>query len=64
MPRPKMFKNPKRVSVVMDESLYRHIEKQAIYMSSEEGKILSINEMIRRAIETCYPQPKQEMFKF
>ena len=62
--RPKKFENPKRVSVAMDSAMLENIKKEAIYMSSIEGKLLTVNEMVRRAVNICYPQRKQEQFKF
>lgn len=64
MGRQKKFKDPKRVSVVMDRQFLDHLHRQAAYMSQLEGKLVTINEIIRRGLEVAYPTPKQGKLKF
>lgn len=51
--------NPKRVSVVLSKAQIEHVKKQLLYQSHQEGRRVTISEGIRRAVEHCYPLPKQ-----
>lgn len=60
MPRPKLIEDPTRVSCVISKKQLKQIEKAAINMSQQEGKIIGVSEAIRMAIETAYPMPKED----
>ena len=62
MPRKVTVRNHKRVSVCLSEDQLDKVEKMAIRLSQEEGKIVTISEAIRRAVEVCYPIMKQGIF--
>ncbi len=62
MPRKVAVRNHKRVSVCLSEDQLDKVEKMAIKLSQEEGKIVTISEAIRRAVEVCYPIMKQGTF--
>jgi len=59
MPKKVEVKNQKRVSVCLSKEQLAMVEKMAIKISKEEGKLVSISETIRRSVETCYPIVKQ-----
>jgi len=61
--RKKQFKNPRRVSIILEEEAYQNIIRQALRMSIEEGKPITFNEAARRAFATVYPL-NQELFKY
>lgn len=62
MPKIVSIKNEKRVSVCLSKEQLMQVEKMAIEMSRQEGKIVTISEAIRRAVEICYPTSKQIAF--
>lgn len=62
MPKIVSVKNEKRVSVCLSKEQLSQVERMAIQMSTQEGKIVTISEAIRRAVETCYPANKQSVF--
>ena len=62
MPKKVAVRNHKRVSVCLSEDQLNKVEKMAIKLSQEEGKIVTISEAIRRAVEVCYPIMKQGTF--
>jgi hypothetical protein len=64
MGRPKKYEDPKHISIVVECSFKKHIQRQAAYMSKMEGEIVSVNEAVRRGLEAAYPMNNQEMFKF
>jgi len=55
MTKKAQIKNHKRVSVCLSEEQLQMVEEMAIQMSKSGGKLVSISEAIRRAVETCYP---------
>lgn len=62
MPRVVEVKNEKRVSSCMSQQQLAQIEKAAIEMSRQEGRIITVSEAIRRALAICYPVPQQLKF--
>ena len=64
MGRPKEMKNPKCIALSVSEQMKIHLQKQAAIMGMKEGKPVSVNETIRRALNTVYPTDKQELFEF
>lgn len=60
MPRPKQLEDAVRISCVISKKQLRQIERAAINMSKQEGRLISVSEAIRMAIETAYPIPKEE----
>lgn len=64
MPKRVDTKNEKRVSVCLSTKQLAKVERMALEMGRQEGKIVTISEAIRRAIEICYPlAEKQYCFK-
>jgi len=64
MSRPKIFKEKVYISLVVEKELHQHLQRQASNLSLSEGKLVSLNRLINRALLTTFPLPKQEMFKF
>lgn len=62
MPKVVSNKNEKRVSVCLSKDQLIQVERMAIEISRQEGKLITISEAIRRAVETCYPMNKQTLF--
>lgn len=59
MPRPKLIEEPSRVSCVISKKQLKQIERAAINMAKQEGRMIGVSEAIRMAIETAYPVPKE-----
>lgn len=64
MGRPKKIKNQTRVSFVMSKEQADRVRHMALVMSKQEGRMITISETIRMAIETVYPVPKKQMNLF
>jgi len=62
MPKKVDVKNHKRVSVCLSENQLKKVERMAIEMSRQSGKIVTVSEAIRKAVETCYPLAEQGQF--
>ena len=63
MSKPKEIQEPVRLSVVLSKAQAERVQQMAIRMSSQEGRLITVSEAIRMAIETVYPVPKQlELF--
>lgn len=62
MAKPKTIEKPVRLSVVLSEEQAKQVEKAAIQQSAREGRRITSSEMIRRAIEICYPTDQQMRF--
>lgn len=56
------LRSEKRVSVCLSKEQLAKVEKMAIEISRQEGKIVSVSEAIRRAVEICYPIAEQGCF--
>jgi len=59
--RNREFKNPRRLSILIEDDFHKHLQSQAMEMSRLEGKQLTICEMVRRGLEASFPTSKQEM---
>ncbi len=65
MARPKRFKNPKRLAIVIEEDFLKHLQKISTLMGGEEDKIVTLAEVVRRGLFVAYPLPGQALeFKF
>lgn len=51
----------KRVSVCLSKEQLKKVEKMAIEMSRQEGRLISVSEAIRRAVEICYPMAEKQL---
>jgi hypothetical protein len=59
----KAIKKPRNICLAIEDAHYKHITKQAMHRSIEEGIYIEPNEMIREALRKCYPVPGQsDMF--
>ncbi|MCH9634562.1 MAG: hypothetical protein S4CHLAM7_13150 [Chlamydiae bacterium] len=56
------LKNEKRVSVCLSKEQLLKVERMAIEMSRQEGKLITVSEAIRRSVEICYPIAEQGCF--
>jgi hypothetical protein len=64
-PKKNSSKNPPSipVTITINADLHDFITKQAIYKSSQVGKIIHCNDLIREALAIAFPAPKQrDMF--
>ena len=53
----------KTICLILENDLYRFIERQAFRKSMEEGKLIEANDMIRAALWRAFPAPTQvDMF--
>jgi len=50
---------PKRVTIVLEQEHIAQIKRALLHQSLTEGRQLTLSEGIRRAVEHCYPKPKQ-----
>lgn len=64
MVRPREMSNPRAIALTVPAEMKVHLQKQAAIMGMKEGKPVSVNETIRRALNTVYPTDKQELFEF
>jgi len=60
MARPKTIKDDVRVSVVMSKQQLERIKQMCISMSRQEGRMISVSEAIRLAIEAVYQVSKDQ----
>lgn len=59
MPKKPLVKNEKRISVCLSKEQLAQVEKMAIEISKQEGRLVSVSEAIRRAVQVCYPLIEQ-----
>ncbi len=62
MPKRVTIKSDKRVSVCLSKEQLSKVEKMAIEISRQEGRLVTVSEAIRRAVEICYPIAEQGCF--
>ena len=62
MPKKVLVKSEKRVSVCLSKEQLVKVEKMAIEISRQEGRLVTVSEAIRRAVEICYPIAEQGCF--
>jgi len=65
MAKPKKIINTVRLSVVMSKEQAERVKYMTLQMSKQEGRLLTVSEAIRMAIEATYPVPRDqtEMFE-
>lgn len=56
------FEKKRQVSIALEEAQYQYIAKQARLMSTQEETCVTVTDMFRRALDICYPMPKQTEF--
>lgn len=64
MPRPKKIKDQVRISFVVSKAQAKQIERQAIYASQQEKRIVTISEVMRELVAQAFPVPKNQMELF
>lgn len=50
--------NPKTLCITIEKDHYEFINSQALKMSQEKGKIISVNDLIRESLARQFPAPK------
>lgn len=60
----KLYKNPKRISITLEQGYYEFIQRQAIERSRREGKPITASDLMKEVIEQQIPMPKQQKMKF
>lgn len=65
MAKPKKIIDTVRLSVVISREQAERVKYMTLQMSKQEGRLLTVSEAIRMAIEAVYPVPKDqtEMFE-
>ena len=58
MSRKREFKKPVRFCMVLEAEHLEHVQQIAIQMSAREKRVITMTEVLRMAIENCYPLPK------
>ncbi|CUI18214.1 hypothetical protein PNK_p0162 (plasmid) [Candidatus Protochlamydia naegleriophila] len=53
----KLLKKPKRVTVLLEEEHFEFVKQKAIDMTVKENRIVTPTEIMRDALEQCYPLP-------
>jgi len=53
------MKDPRRVTVVLTFEQLESLRSQLIVQGVQEGRKIGLSDGIRRAVEQCYPIPKQ-----
>ena len=56
--KPKTIDDPVRVSLVLSKKQLKQVEKMAILMCQSEGRLISVSEALRLAIQEAFPIPK------
>ena len=64
MPRPKKIKDQVRISFVVSKAQAKQIERQAIYATQQEKRIVTISEVLRILVAEAFPVPKGQMELF
>ena len=62
--RPRKYKKRVNVTIAIEENVHKNLQKQVLRLSAAESVSLSMNEIITRALLTCYPLSGQMMFEF
>jgi len=60
MSRPLRIKEPQIIHLPISKAQHEQIVRHAMEQSRSEKRILGVSEMVRRALEACYPVPKDE----
>jgi hypothetical protein len=60
MGRPKEIKEGVRLSIVLSKKQAERVKYMALQMSKKDGRMISVSEALRMAIETVYPIPKNQ----
>lgn len=63
MPRPREIIDPKRISLLVSAKTKARLERQALYQSGEEGKMIPLTAFLRRIIDVACP-PEETTMKF
>lgn len=62
-PSKKRIKNPKSLCVIIEQEQYDYIATQSLLASQQQGKIVTVNDLIREGLDRQYPRPQQfDMF--
>lgn len=61
--RKKTMEEPKRISTVLSSNQYRFLEIMTYRMSNNEKKKITLSDLLRRAVETCYPLPNEDQIE-
>ncbi len=64
MAKPKKIKDAVTVSVVMSKEQLERIDYMTRSMIKQTGRLITVSEAIRMAIETVYPIPKDQLDLF
>lgn len=64
MARKKTIKNQTRLSFVVSQEQAKEVEKRAIQQSKQEGRLVSISEVLRDLVSVAIPVPKNQMELF
>lgn len=63
MSKKKSLDNGKHITVYLEESHFRHIQRIAHRMSIESNETISVCKAIRIALEEVYPNPKPKQIE-
>jgi len=64
MPRPKKIKEQVRISFVVSKAQAKEIEKRAVQMTKQTGRIVTISETLRELVAVAFPVPKAQLDLF
>ncbi len=64
MPRPKKIKDQIRISFVVSKAQGNEIQKRAIQMTKQTGRIVTISETLRELVAVAFPVPKAQLDLF
>jgi len=64
MGRPKEIKDCVRLSIVLSKNQAEQVKHMTLQMSKQEGRLISVSEALRMAVEAVYPVPKDQMNLF
>jgi len=64
MGRPKEINDGMRLSVVLSKKQVEQVKHMTLQMSKQEGRLISVSEALRMAVEAVYPVPKDQMNLF
>ncbi len=64
MPRKKKIKDQVRISFVVSSAQAKEIERKAVQMTKQEGRIVTISETLRELVAVAFPVPKNQLEMF
>jgi hypothetical protein len=59
----KHLNKPVRLTVLLEEKFFNHVRKTAIDLTTKERRPVTATEVVRNALEKCYPMDQEHDLK-